>query len=353
MNKFTAMLRFEGPPLSIPTPSRVSIQGPADSLPRTGDETTLWLLIPTYNDWDALFLTLRALDDDLQPHRLEANVLVVDDGSTVAPAPGPQTAWRSLKRVDLLSMRRNLGHQRAIAVGLCYLVDHAQGRGVLVMDGDGEDRPGDIPRLLEASATQSGQPAAFAARLKRSEGVTFTLLYHLYRLLHRLLTGVAVRMGNFSYLPWTHTKRLVICGELWNHYAAAVVHARIPYTLVPTERAKRLTGASSMNATSLVVHGLSAMAVFADRIGVRALAASALALSAAVLGLVTVLVIRWGTALALPGWATSAAGLLVVLVAVLVVVSTLFTFVVLAGRSQTTVVPLRDYKLFVGTVKPL
>jgi hypothetical protein len=52
----------------------------------------------------------------------------------------------------------------------------------------------------------------------------------------------------------------------------------------------------------------------------------------------------------LPGWATTAAGLLVVFVAQIVMLSTLFTFVVLSGRSHTAVIPLRDYRVFVREV---
>ena len=108
-----------------------------------------------------------------------------------------------------------------------------------------------------------------------------------------------------------------------------------------------------MNAVGLVSHGLSAMAVFSDRIGVRALAASGIALVLTLVALAVVLFIKWATTLALPGWATSAAGLLLVLVAELVMLSMLFTFVVLSGRSQTTVIPLRDYKYFAGDVRRL
>jgi glycosyltransferase involved in cell wall biosynthesis len=297
-----------------------------------------------------LALLLDSLDAALASHQLVGRVLIVDDGSTTRPAPKRAPLRHALELVEVLRLRRNLGHQRAIAVGLCHLVEHRDGSGIIIMDGDGQDQPTDIPRLLGIAADRADDPAVFAGRLRRSEGMMFAFFYHLYRLLHRLLTGVAVRMGNFSYLPWHHADRLVVCSELWNHYAAAVVHSRVPYALLPTERGTRLTGESSMNLVGLVAHGLSAMAVFSDRIGARALAVSGAALTVALLSLITVLGVRWGTALALPGWATTAAGLLVVFVAQIVMLSTLFTFVVLSGRSHTAVIPLRDYRVFVREV---
>ena len=46
----------------------------------------------------------------------------------------------------VLRLRRNVGHQRAIALGLTYLQVEAGCEAVIVMDADGEDRPADVPR---------------------------------------------------------------------------------------------------------------------------------------------------------------------------------------------------------------
>ena len=100
----------------------------------------------------------------------------------------------------------------------------------------------------------------------------FALFYRLYRIAHWLLTGIRVEVGNFSVVPYPVVKKLAVVSEMWNHYAAAVTHARIPTTLVPTVRGKRLAGRPTMNFVSLVAHGLDGMSVFADRIGVRLLA---------------------------------------------------------------------------------
>src|SRR5207245_491904 len=57
----------------------------------------------------------------------------------------------SSDRIEILRLARSLGHQRAIAVGLCELSRRDDIDAVLVMDSDGEDRPGDIAALLKAS----------------------------------------------------------------------------------------------------------------------------------------------------------------------------------------------------------
>jgi len=108
--------------------------------------------------------------------------------------------------------------------------------------------------------------------------------------------------------------RLMGVPDLWNHYAASVYRARLPRTLVPLPRGRRLAGESKMNFVSLLIHGLSAMSVFSDQVSARLLTA---AVSFAVIAIALMGVtagIRWFTDLAVPGWATFTVGLLLVLV---------------------------------------
>ena len=95
----------------------------------------LLILIPVYEDWNALALLLPALDQELNVGGLTADILVVDDGSLeckfLAAAP---KCFRSIETIDILSLRRNVGHQRAIAVGLSYLEANQLCYLVVVMD---------------------------------------------------------------------------------------------------------------------------------------------------------------------------------------------------------------------------
>jgi glycosyltransferase involved in cell wall biosynthesis len=262
----------------------------------------LVVLMPVYNDWKALSLLLPDLDRALASSELKTRIVLVDDGSTVTtPGTLGQSHFNSIVSIEIVSLRRNLGHQRAIAVGLCYIEANLPQCLVVVMDADGEDDPKDVPRLVRECVAHRDEKIVFAARTRRSEGWLFTLCYHLYRLIHFLLTGIRVRVGNFSVIPPQALKRLVVVSELWNHYAAAVHKAKLPLVLIPTERGERLEGPSRMSMVSLVVHGLSAMAVFGDLIGVRLLLAVGLGMALTVLGLVTVFAIRLATDLPFQG----------------------------------------------------
>ena len=108
-----------------------------------------------------------------------------------------------------------------------------------------------------------------------------------------------------------------------------------------------------MNFVGLVAHGLSAISVFSERVGVRLLIASGI-LTGIVLSLLAgALVVRLTTSLAIPGWATTTVGLLCVLLTQLVMLSLVFVFMVLSGREGTSFLPTRDYAHFVEGVEPL
>jgi polyisoprenyl-phosphate glycosyltransferase len=67
------------------------------------------------------------------------------------------------------------------------------------MDADGEDRPEDIPRLIQELNRSPHPVAVFAERGRRIEGVKFKMFYMCYRLLHFLLTGRGIRVGISVY----------------------------------------------------------------------------------------------------------------------------------------------------------
>ena len=309
------------------------------------------MLIPVFNDWESLALLLPQLDEALAARGIEADVLVIDDGSTTEPDGDPERrSFNALRRIDVLRLRRNLGHQRAIAVGLAYIDDCLQSRAVVVMDGDGEDNPADVPRLLEHLERTGQDRIIFAERTKRSESPCFRIFYAMYKLSHHLLTGQKVRVGNFSAIPRRRLSSLVVVTEIWNHYAAAVIRSRQPHCSIPTRRSGRLTGRSTMNFVSLVTHGLSAISVYSDVVGVRLLVLSVLLAVVALGGIVASAIVRLTTDWAIPGWATSTVGLLMILLGQAVIAAFVFSFMILGARHGSTFLPRRDYSFFVGSV---
>ena len=314
----------------------------------------LVVLMPVYDDWPSGRLLIEKLDAVLEGVSVVASVVLIDDASlTPPPSRLSERPLKNIQSVERLRLRRNLGHQRAIAIGLCFVQKERDCDAVLVMDADGEDRAEDVPRLLGRYLAFNGDRVVFAERKRRSESLVFRVFYHLYRALHRVLTGLPVKVGNFSVLSRDHVATLSVVSELWNHYAAAVYKARLPVGLMPTHRGTRLAGQSKLNFVSLVIHGLSAISVFAETVGVRLMLGIGTLMILCLLVVGAVIAVRFGTALAIPGWATSAVGLLLILVLQMLTLVAGLTFSVLFNRNNLTFLPIRDYHYFVGEISIL
>jgi polyisoprenyl-phosphate glycosyltransferase len=314
------------------------------------DSSRILIVIPVFDDWANINILIPRIGAVLKNICGSYRILIIDDGTpshkigmdamTMASQPG---------QVKIVRLLRNMGHQRAIAVGLSYAANNETFSKLIVMDSDGEDRPEDIQKLVVEYSAQSGK-IIFASRKKRNETIVFKLFYGLYKILFRLLTGIPISFGNFSLIPSGHLKQLVCMPELWNHFAAGVIRAKIPTILLPLERGKRQSGKSKMNFQSLIVHGLSAISVFIDTMAVRLLIVSLLLILISVVAILIVFGIKLFTTLAIPGWASF---IVLGFLSILLQAVTLFfvqAFLVLSFRSQKSVIPYYDYKLFIDSV---
>ena len=152
----------------------------------------LALITPVLDDWESFVTLVSELDTLFAARDVSLRILAIDDGSRsrleVLPALAPDSC---IVGIEVLHLALNVGHQRAIAVGLTQVVERDDVDAVLVMDGDGEDRPADIPLLLAAADENTGH-VILAQRAQRSESRAFRVFYSLYKMFFRLLTLVRV-----------------------------------------------------------------------------------------------------------------------------------------------------------------
>ena len=305
----------------------------------TARRDSLTILIPSLNDWPALQLLLPGIDRVLASSAWSVSVLIVDDGSTdPVPEDWPGQSFAAIQSIEILHLRCNLGHQRAIALGLYHVHEFGDADAVIVMDGDGQDRPQDLPALLREFERAGRRDVIFAARSKRMESLLFQGFYRAYQVVHRTLTGIGVRVGNFSAIPRALLVRLVASPDLWNHYAAAVFRARLPRRLIPLDRGARLQGHSKMNFVSLLTHGLAAISVFSDQVSARLLTASA-AFSVCALTAIC-------ASGAIPGWTTQTTAWLIGLMLQSLTFAILFAFLIASRRSSAGFILQRDAPYF-------
>lgn len=315
-----------------------------DQLPTSSD--SVFVVIPVFNDWESCQLLVKAIEKENPADFVRKLTFVwVNDGSSEDP---PVSLLRTNAQDFIVDLTRNVGHQKAISLGIAYVARYFPAAPILVMDADGEDQPGHLFPLAEKG--QKERKIVFARRTKRHEGFVFQFFYQIYKRVFRLLTGKSIAFGNFSYLPGNLTAKVAHVSEIWNHFSGGIIKSRIPYTTLPLERGKRLAGESKMNFTSLVLHGLSAVAVHADAMAVRLMLFCIFLVVSSVLAIAGVALVKFLTPFASPGWATTVVTGFSSIIMQSFLVSLLLLFVVLMYRTQKLFIPAKDYADYIARI---
>jgi len=106
---------------------------------------TLSIVIPLYNEEENVHILYEKLKASLDLLKMEYEILFVDDGSTDRTLSILEEIQAKDKSVVVLSLRRNFGQTAAFAAGF----DFARGDVIVTMDGDLQNDPADIPKLLD------------------------------------------------------------------------------------------------------------------------------------------------------------------------------------------------------------
>ena len=240
------------------------------------------IVTPLFNDWDCLYKLVEDVRKVLLPTQFaDYRIVVVNDCSSLE-VDATKLAGHS---VEIIHLNKNLGHQKSIAIGVSYLNKNSEQDLVVVMDVDGEDKPEHLPILLEEAIEGKANKIVFARRTKRKESFFFKIFYKIYKYIFVFLTGKVINFGNYSVIPKGLLDKVAHISDIWNHYPGGVIRSRLLYKSVGLERGERYTGKSKMNYTSLVIHGLSAVAVYVDTVSVRLLIAVSLLIMSAVFGI--------------------------------------------------------------------
>jgi polyisoprenyl-phosphate glycosyltransferase len=303
------------------------------------------IITPIYNDFAAFTALCRDLGITAPACGIRLSVLAVDDGSVISAMPDHVPS--GIERIEVLRLMCNLGHQRAIAVGLAEAAQRRDYDVVVVMDCDGEDRPSDLVSLLDAHR-RSPSAIIAARRARRSEGVRFRLFYGLYKSIFAIGTGRTIDFGNFMVVPAAEVKRLAHMPEVWNHLAAAVLRSPVRIERVACNRGTRYAGRSSMNLVTLLAHGLSAVAVFSDLVFVRLLVLASTICGLAFFVAAAAIAIRATTDLAIPGWASNVVGISAIMLFQALTLSVVACLTMLASRSAAVFIPAIHARQYVA-----
>jgi glycosyltransferase involved in cell wall biosynthesis len=302
------------------------------------------VVMPIYEDQEAstrLFKELYAEYGD------RAYVVAVDDGSINQPVNIETLQALGLKGV-VIQLKRNVGHQRAIAIGINYVADQMPDMPcTIVMDSDGEDTPQSIRQLVEPMQS-SKVDVVVAQRKSRVETLRFKAFYIIYKNLFQFLTGRKISFGNFMALKPAALKRLSAMQELWMHVAGCVLTSKLRVQTLPIDRGPRFAGKSKMNFVGLALHGFRALMVFAEDVLVRVGIICAFVAVITVIASVIAIMLKL-SGFATPGWFSVALGILLLVflqTGALTLMTLMLTGVVRAGAPNQI-----DYKAYIDQIQ--
>ena len=306
----------------------------------------IYCLTPIYNDWDSFAVLIQEIcnhKQDLKQYNFF--VVAVNDGST---EDLPEDFDYKNIPVTVLNLKINIGHQRAIAVGLQYIYNEVSDYDfVVVMDSDGEDKPQDIKELINKAQQEKEKKIIFAQRKKRQESTFFKVGYFFYKYLFYFLTGQKISFGNFSVIPSKLLSKVVHQNNIWNHYSGGIIQSKIPFEKVLLDRGKRYKGVSKMNFNSLIIHGLSSIAVYFDFLSLRILRYSLYGIGICFVSVLFILYQKIFTDNAIPGWASSLILIISGIILQLFSVTLIVLLLQLSSRKNISAPNSKIYKNFI------
>ena len=225
------------------------------------------ILIPVFNDWDSLKKLIEEINQNIKDFKhINFECLIVNDASTI---DRPKLIKPNhLKSFEILNMKKNKGHARCNAFGIRHVYQNKQFDYLILMDGDGEDRPNEINSLLN-TINEEPHISVVAKRVKRSEGPFFQLLYQTHKLITFIFTGKKINFGNYSILTKRDVEKIYSEASLWSSFSGTIKKSIKELNEINSFRGLRYFGPSQMSLFKLLIHSFSIIAVFKYQVFLR------------------------------------------------------------------------------------
>jgi len=218
------------------------------------------ILIPVYNDWKSLGKLLNEINISIQSMKeIQFKCLIINDASTESALEIQVPS--NIHSIELINMKKNRGHTRCNAFGIRNVANNTNCNHLIIMDGDGEDRPEEIKELVER-ALNNPNISIVAKRVKRSEGVLFRALYQMHKVITYVFTGKNMNFGHYSCLTINDVKTLSSKSSLWGNFSGSVKLHIKKLKSINSIRGVRYYGPSKMSLLKLLIHSFSIIAVF-------------------------------------------------------------------------------------------
>jgi glycosyltransferase involved in cell wall biosynthesis len=227
---------------------------------RASRRPELSVVVPVFDEEANIAELVRRLARVLDRLGVDAEVVVVDDGSTDGTYAALARANQADPRFRVVGLSRNFGHQAAISAGLVA----ARGEAVAVMDGDLQDPPEALGSLWDAY--NQGWDVVYAVRASRAEGLLKRLAYSgFYRLMSKAGSiDVPRDAGDFGVMSRRVVDLINAMPEHRRYVRGLRAWVGFRQCGIPVDRAERAGGQPKYTLGKLIGLALDGLIGFSD-----------------------------------------------------------------------------------------
>jgi len=204
----------------------------------------LSIVIPVYNDEDVLDELNRRLIPVAEAAAEDYEVIFIDDGSK-------DKSWRILlqlqknnPKLKIIKLARNFGQSNSTAAGL----DHADGNIIIIMDSDLQDRPEDIPKLIN-SMEVNDTDMAIVKWISRKDSWSKKFVSRFFHTVSDRITNIHYEpgLGVFRSIRKSALEQIKNIPETTGTTLSLMYWSGFEYSIVELQRDARYAGASGYN----------------------------------------------------------------------------------------------------------
>ena len=222
----------------------------------------IYIVLPTYNDWKSLEKVLEILNLRLKNLKKDIYILIINDCSKEKFKKTKN--FKNFKKIIVLNLKKNLGSQKAIYVGLKYLqkkIKDYNNAIISILDSDGEDDPKALKKLIQITERKKDF-FIFASRKGRTENRFLKILNNARLYITLILTGKFINFGNFSSFPSSLLKRITLNDDIFLAFSSGVAKNYSKLFLYNVKKNKRFYDTSKVNIKFLIIHSIKIISVF-------------------------------------------------------------------------------------------
>ena len=224
--------------------------------------TKLNIILPLYNDWRSCNLLIKKINIELKKKNRSANILILDDSSS-EKANINNKNLKNIKKIKVLTSKKNLGSQKIISLGMNYL-RNIKNEIIVIMDSDGEDDVGQLNSLID-NAESKKNLIIVASRVKRRENIIFQILYKAHLIITYFFTLNWISFGNYSSFHSRNIKKIIKSNDSWLAYSSCIMK-NCNIIKLNIERKKRFYDKSKLSFFGLFKHSFRVLSVFQKKI---------------------------------------------------------------------------------------